>query len=83
MFRGILKYVETLKTAGVPNGQAKAQSEALKEVSNTEVATKHDLTEMELRIEFRLETMKYELIKWNTGTLLAATGIFVEFVKFL
>lgn len=77
-----LKYVETLKIAGVPESQAKAQSEALKEVLNTEVATKHDLTEMELRVEAKLESMKYEIIKWNTGTLLAATGIFAAIVKF-
>ena len=77
-----LKYVEALKTAGVPEPQAKAQSDALKEVLNTEVATKHDLTEMELRVEAKLEAMKYEIIKWNTGTLLAATGIFAAIVKF-
>ena len=77
-----LKYVETLKIAGVPESQAKAQSEALKEVLNAEVATKHDLTEMELRVEAKLESMKYEIIKWNTGTLLAATGIFAAIVKF-
>lgn len=61
---------------------AKAQSEALKEVLNTEVAAKHDLTEMELRVEAKLESMKYEIIKWNTGTLLAAAGIFAAIVKF-
>jgi hypothetical protein len=40
------------------------------------------LTEMELRVEAKLESMKYEIIKWNTGTLLAATGIFAAIVKF-
>lgn len=77
-----LKYVEALKVAGVPEPQAKAQSEALKEVLNTEVATKSDLTEMELKVEAKLEAMKYEIIKWNTATLLAATGIFAAIVKF-
>ncbi len=77
-----LKYVETLKVAGVPEHQARAQSDALKEVLNTEVATKHDVTEMELKVEAKLESMKYEIIKWNTGTLLAATGIFAAIVKF-
>jgi hypothetical protein len=77
-----LKYVETLKVAGVPELQARAQSDALKEVLNTEVATKHDVTEMELKVEAKLEAMKYEIIKWNTGTLLAATGIFAAIVKF-
>ncbi|MDD5242166.1 MAG: hypothetical protein PHG47_10685 [Sulfuricella sp.] len=77
-----LKFVERLKAAGVPESQAMAQSEALKEVLSADVATKHDLTETELRIEAKMESMKYEIIKWNTGTLLAATGIFAAIVKF-
>lgn len=77
-----LKYVESLKIAGVPESQAKAQSEALKEILNTEVVTRHDLTEMELKMEAKLESIKYEIIKWNTATLLVATGIFAAIVKF-
>lgn len=55
---------------------------ALKEVLNTEVATKSYLTEMELKVEAKLEAMKYEIFKWNTAKLLAATGIFATIVKF-
>ena len=47
-----------------------------------EIATKHDLIGAELRLEAKLEAMKYEIIKWNTATLLAATGIFAAIVKF-
>jgi hypothetical protein len=68
-----LKYVEKLKEAGISDGQAKAQSEALKEVLNTEVATKHDITELELRIDARFEKIQGEftLVKWMIGFNLA------------
>lgn len=68
-----LKYVETLKEAGVPENQARAQSEALKEVLNTEVATKHDIKELELKIDTRFEKIQGEftLIKWMIGFNLA------------
>ncbi len=68
-----LKYVETLKEAGVPDNQARAQSEALKEVLNTEVATKHDLKELELKIDTRFEKIQGEftLVKWMIGFNLA------------
>ncbi|MGZ8916435.1 MAG: DUF1640 domain-containing protein [Methylobacter sp.] len=68
-----LKYVETLKEAGVPENQARAQSEALKEVLNTEVATKHDIKELELKIDTRFEKIQGEftLVKWMIGFNLA------------
>lgn len=68
-----LKYVETLKEAGISDGQAKAQSEALKEVLNAEVATKHDLKELELKIDARFEKIQGEftLVKWMIGFNLA------------
>ena len=68
-----LKYVETLKEAGIPENQAKAQSEALKEVLNTEVATKHDIKELELKIDGRFEKLQGEftLVKWMIGFNLA------------
>ncbi len=78
-----LEFVETLKQAGIPENQAKAQSEALKKVLHTEVATKQDMENMELKIKADIETAKSEIIKWNTGTLLVATGIFVAISKFM
>jgi len=68
-----LKYVEALKKAGVPDNQARAQSEALKEVLNTEVATKHDIKELELKIDTRFEKIQGEftLVKWMIGFNLA------------
>ena len=78
-----LEFVETLKQAGIPENQARAQSEALKKVLHTEVATKQDMENMELKIKADIEAAKSEIIKWNTGTLLVATGIFVAISKFL
>ncbi|MDP2794555.1 MAG: hypothetical protein Q8O25_10835 [Sulfurisoma sp.] len=68
-----LKYVETLKEAGIPDNQARAQSEALKEVLNAEVAAKHDIKELELKIDARFEKMQGEftLVKWMIGFNLA------------
>jgi len=79
-----LKFVETLKEAGIPDNQAKAQSEALKEVLNTEVATKHDITELDLKIESRFEKLKGELtlLKWMIGFNLAlSVGILFKVFK--
>lgn len=76
-----LKYVETLKKAGVSDDQARAQAEALREVLDTEVATKQDLENMELKIYAHLEKSTADIIKWNTGTLLVATGLFAAISK--
>lgn len=61
-----LKYVETLKAAGIPEGQAKAQAEAMKDVLSSEVATKNDLEKTELKLEGRLSR-----IDWMVGFNLA------------
>ena len=48
-----LAYAKKLKAAGVPDEQAEVQAEALKDIVNTELLTKRDLTEA-----------KIEIIKW-------------------
>jgi hypothetical protein len=78
-----LEFVETLKQSGIPEIQARAQSEALKKVLHAEVATKQDMENMELKIKADIEAAKSEIIKWNTGTLLVATGIFAAISKFI
>lgn len=78
-----LKYVEALKNGGVPENQARAQSEALKEVLNTEVATKHDIKELELKSDTRFEKIQGEftLVKWMIGFNLAVS-VFILFKIF-
>ncbi len=63
----------SLEKCGVPENQARAQSEALKEVLNTEVATKYDIKEPELKIDTRFEKIQGEftLVKWMIGFNLA------------
>lgn len=64
-----LKYVEKLRSAGVPEGQAKAmveaQAAALSESLDTTLATKADV----VRIEAELKLMKWMLGATFTGVL--------------
>jgi len=87
-----LKYAEALKTAGVPDAQAKAQAEALADAlrqGGQDLATKADVAELKADIaELRITTadiaeLKADLIKWNVGALIAMTGLFTAIVKLL
>lgn len=68
-----LRYVETLKSAGVPEAQAKAEASALStalgESTTGLLATKDDIN----GIKFDLLEIKSEqkLIKWMLGALIA------------
>jgi len=65
-----LKFVERLKAAGVPEGQAKAmaeaQQDALSESVAAQLATKVDLAELKL-----------DVIKWMVGLALAQISLLV------
>jgi len=80
-----LEFVETLKQAGIPENQARAQSEALKKVLHTEVATKHDITEMGLKIENDLQKIlapiqaELTVVKWMGGIIVG--GIILLILK--
>jgi hypothetical protein len=69
-----LKYVEKLKAAGVPEGQAKAEAEALvsafSEAMEAQLATKNDIN----RIEKELV-----VLKWMTGIVMG--GILALIMK--
>ncbi len=72
-----LKFMKRLKSAGVPEQQAKAEVEALVDafnetISGRKLATKH-----------YLESMKVDLIKWIAGMMLAQAGIIAALVKLL
>ena len=77
-----LKFVEKLKSAGIPEEQAKAISEAFRDASgDADSATKRDIRELELKIETRFEQIKGELtlMKWMLGILLG--GIIALILK--
>ncbi len=67
-----LAYAKKLKAAGVSDEQAEVQAEALKDIVNTELVTKRDLTEA-----------KIEIIKWVAGMLVAQAAIVATLVKLL
>ena len=70
-----LKFVEHLREAGVPEAQAKAMSDAQKELlteifEQKELATKTDIKEIELKIaevKASISETKAELIRWVVG----------------
>ena len=66
-----LGYFEKLKAAGVPEGQAKVQADALREVIEDQLATKRDLKELETRLENKIEKLEYRLTI-RLGSMLAA-----------
>ncbi|MFA6018920.1 MAG: hypothetical protein WC722_01565 [Rhodospirillales bacterium] len=69
-----LKFVEKLKAAGVPEGHAKAEAEALQDALTTsEVATARDVERLENKLELLRSDFngKATLIQWMLGILMA------------
>ena len=72
-----LKFVERLRSAGVPDAQAKAEAEALSEALAETIAIR------ELATKADLEAVKSDLIKWIAGMLIAQAAIVATLVKLL
>ncbi|WP_165076374.1 MULTISPECIES: DUF1640 domain-containing protein [unclassified Desulfovibrio] len=49
-----LSYFERLKSAGVPEAQARIQADALRELVDSSLVTKRDLRELEYKLTIRL-----------------------------
>ncbi len=62
-----LKYVETLRKAGIPDRQAEAQVRVLNEIIDSNLATKRDIKELEQKI-----VMMEQRIVIKLGSLLTA-----------
>ena len=76
-----LKFVERLKAAGIPEGQAKAEAEALQgafaEALDSQLATKRDIDRLE-RLMDGMEaklTGELTLVKWMLALVIAAQVI--------
>ncbi len=68
------KFVRKLQEAGFDEKQAEGLTEAMRAaIDESELATRRDLKEMELRIDARFEALKGDmsLIKWMMGALIA------------
>ena len=72
-----LRYTERLRAAGVPEQQAKAEAEALRDVlaeaMDSSLATKADLMEVKAELRLEMTGIRGELstIKWMMGVLIA------------
>lgn len=79
-----LKFVHRLRESGMPETQAEAIAEALRDASgDAELATSNDikLGVAELRKEIR--DLKVDLTKWMTGALIAQAAVIATLVKLL
>lgn len=76
-----LKFVERLKSAGTPEPQAKAISEAFKEAhGETELATtKQDIRELDLKIQSQFMKVQDHLVllRWMFGFMLAGIAALI------
>lgn len=73
-----LGYFEKLKNAGVPEGQAKVQADALRELVDSSLATKRDLKELELRLKYDLTIRLGGIVVACTAILLAVLPIILK-----
>ena len=78
-----LGYFEKLKAAGVPEAQAKAQIEVIREVVEDKLATKQDLRELETRLEIRLADLKNDLLRWVIGAIIGQGAFIVAVMALL
>jgi len=68
------KFIRKLKEAGFDEKQAEGLTDAMQAaIEESELATRRDLREMELRLDSRFESIKSDLslVKWMMGALVA------------
>ena len=82
----MLEMVGKLKVAGFDQKQAEAVVRLITEAQNTLVSTStldSRLKETELRLEAKINEVKYDMVKWIAGMLLAQAGLVAALVKLL
>ncbi len=78
------KFIRRLETSGFTLEQAEAVAEAFREASGeAELATRQDLRELNLHLEAKINDIKFDLVKWIAGMLLAQAGLVAALVKLL
>ncbi|MFO1300131.1 MAG: DUF1640 domain-containing protein [Burkholderiaceae bacterium] len=86
-----LKFVETLREAGVPEAQAKAMSQAMRDAHETaELVTRRDLREATTTIGADIQTLRAELRAIEPrltirlgGIVVVALGAFTALSKWI
>lgn len=82
---------QTLQEAGFDMKQAEAVSRAFKQASGEADlpakrdldAIRQDLRELELRMDAKISDIKFDMVKWIAGMLLAQAGLIAALVKLL
>ncbi|MDO9424887.1 MAG: DUF1640 domain-containing protein [Methylobacter sp.] len=85
------QFIRTLQDAGFEQPQAEAVANAFKAATGqSDLATqsdidlvRRDIRESELRLETKISDIKYDLVKWIAGMLLAQAGLVAALVKLL
>jgi hypothetical protein len=85
-----LTYAKKLQEAGFTPRQAEAQAEALRAVVDENLATKHDLKELEGRLLHHIELVRRDIelarrdtVIWLGGIIVAATTVLGVLMKVL
>lgn len=76
-----LMYSKKLKHAGFTEEQAEIQAEAIKELIDDKLATKHDLKQTEERLTNKINEMSYKLTIRMGGMLVTAVVILAAIIK--
>ena len=76
-------YVKRLVAAGLPESQAEVHGEALADLVLSQLATKADLRELELRLISRLEAELRKQLVWFFGMLVVLAGALVALLRML
>ena len=76
-----LKYVETLKAAGVPEEQAKAHVKLQADIADNTLATKADLMEVKRDLKQDIRELELKMTIKLGGMLVLAVGIILAGVK--
>lgn len=85
-----LGYFEKLKAAGVSEEQAKIQANAFRDFSalqeekaRSELATKMDVMQAEMRLTEKFEVAKHEMLKWLIALILAQSAMLIAIFSLL
>ena len=85
-----LAYAKKLKAVGFTEEQAEVQAEALAEIVEERLATKHDILELkrdvkqlEISLRHEIAKIKADIIMWVAGMLVAQAAIVATLVKLL
>ena len=76
-------FIERLRGAGMPDAQARAIIDGLREIDLGGLATKEDIVRLEGLVNAKSESLKAELLKWLVPILLGQAGLIVALVRLL